>query len=198
MNKEETYITEKMLLELPQDLSYLKWFVLWFLFENKISLSLKRCITYIEYEKTVNQLIELYNNNTVEIIEICDLHKDLFNKFILNKITSVFYPDIADKLNRVLFVIDNTVNNLTICLDFFSEISYPLNYDNYKLIQQYRVKLKRSFICNCDYDTYYIHMPINKNNFSFQYFSPIIEVTCKRCRISFTAQMFGPVKKLSL
>lgn len=105
MNIEKTYITERMLLELPQDLSYLEWFVLWFLFENTIGFrmheNIKSCfdrdyLNILYYEGKEKQLVEIYDTHTVEILEFLDLHK---------KNQPFFKPTECKKLNRVLFMI---------------------------------------------------------------------------------------------
>jgi len=152
--KKETYITEKMLLELPQDLSYLEWFVLWFLFENKIGFRMHENngdygdILY--YKGKEKQLVEIYDTHTVEILDFIDLHKKNFPFFEMKE---------CKKLNRVLFVIFKI-------LEFYIQIDPPAyfeteltGYDHKKdTYTRHRYSSKRyvsdiytrkSDICNC-------------------------------------------------
>lgn len=122
MNKEKTYITERMLLELPQDLSYLEWFVLWFLFENKIGFLMhennKSCWyedyrNILYYKGKEKQLVELYDTHTVAILEFLDLHKKNEPFFEMTK---------CKKLNRVLFMIFKI-------LEFYIQIDPPAYFE---------------------------------------------------------------------
>jgi len=115
---EVSYITHSMLLKLPATLNYLEWFVIWFLFENKIGFHMhennKSCfygdyLNILYYKGKEKQLVEVYDTHTVAILDFLDLHKE-------NE--PFFEHTRCKKINRVLFMIFKI-------LEFYIQIDPP-------------------------------------------------------------------------
>jgi hypothetical protein len=111
MNKEKTYITEKMLLN-----KKLEFGVMDFLFYLKIPLSVPRNFSSVEYSHRKYGLLALYDTNIHAILDFCFVNNSLCTRFMKLNVDDIVQGLKDDEryhdLYEMLFVIDTVINNI--------------------------------------------------------------------------------------